>query len=386
MINIIMENLNTLLITGDCSILGSKLAEKLKYIYTAIEITVPVLVLLLCTIDLVKAVIAQEEGEMKKAQSRVIKRITIGLAIFFVPLLTDVILDIAGIATGTCGIGGTATVATKDFGTGPAPSFGGVNTLSTSEIQISYSPAQKASGVQIQNLTTGKYVNTTNKSTYTWKDLLDGTKYSFRVRSYYTNSEGKTTYSKWSSEKSATTKEKPKEQLPAIKLRSGSVSGQDIIKIGDSIANGMEKNHFFYSNSKCQSSYSAALKSGRKCSNCALYVSWIMQDAGLIPKGKTFYTYHANLRGNKSIIKDNPKLAVTYTNDTTASLVKSKKLVPGDIIGSKNLRHTMIYRGKSDDGRYEFLSAGTRGYFKAKRVAHTKFSGGHRIGIIIHPR
>lgn len=106
MINFFMNNINGLLITGDCSVLGTDFTKILKEVFMWIQIATPCLVIILCTVDVVQAVIAQEEKSMKEAQRRIIKRVMIGVAIFFVPILLDILLDFAGLATGTCGIGG----------------------------------------------------------------------------------------------------------------------------------------------------------------------------------------------------------------------------------------------------------------------------------------
>ena len=110
MINTILEGLNVLGIftdITDCpSVLGEELTEVLKYIYKGIQIAVPILVILLCSVDILKAVTAQEEKEMSHAVSNSIKRVIIGFAIFFVPILIDAILDLAGLTSGSCHIGG----------------------------------------------------------------------------------------------------------------------------------------------------------------------------------------------------------------------------------------------------------------------------------------
>ena len=106
----IINNLNILGIftnITDCdSVLGPDLTSVLQDIYGAIQIAVPILVILLCSVDIARAVIAQEEKDMKAAQAKAIKRIIIGLVIFFVPLIIDVLLDLVGLASGTCNIGG----------------------------------------------------------------------------------------------------------------------------------------------------------------------------------------------------------------------------------------------------------------------------------------
>ena len=110
MINTILEGLNVLgiftNITNCPSVLGPDLTEVLKDIYKAIQIAVPILVILLCSVDILKAVTAQEEKDMSAAVARSVKRVIIGFAIFFVPILIDAILDLAGLASGTCHIGG----------------------------------------------------------------------------------------------------------------------------------------------------------------------------------------------------------------------------------------------------------------------------------------
>ena len=67
---------------------------------------VPILVILFGTLDLAKAVIASKEDEMKKAQSTFVKRLLIGVVIFFVPLILDLIMYFADIVLGytTCGL------------------------------------------------------------------------------------------------------------------------------------------------------------------------------------------------------------------------------------------------------------------------------------------
>lgn len=106
MMNFIISNINILLITGDCSILGAEFQSILNEIFTWILIAVPCLVVVLCSVDIAKAVVSQDDKAMKNAQNSAIKRVIIGTVIFFVPLVLQILLDFAGIATGTCGIGG----------------------------------------------------------------------------------------------------------------------------------------------------------------------------------------------------------------------------------------------------------------------------------------
>lgn len=61
------------------------------------KIIVPILLILLGTLDFAKAVISSKEDQMKKAQSTFVKRVIAAVAIFFVPALVDLIMQLADI-------------------------------------------------------------------------------------------------------------------------------------------------------------------------------------------------------------------------------------------------------------------------------------------------
>lgn len=68
---------------------------------------VPILVIGLGTVDLAKAVISAKEDGMKKAQSTFIKRVLIGVVIFLVPVILDLIMYFIDLVLGNptvCGI------------------------------------------------------------------------------------------------------------------------------------------------------------------------------------------------------------------------------------------------------------------------------------------
>lgn len=73
------------------------LRSMIDTIMSYIRIIVPILIILLGTIDLAKAVIAGKEDNIKKAQTDFIKRIIAGVAVFLVPVLIDIIMDLAEI-------------------------------------------------------------------------------------------------------------------------------------------------------------------------------------------------------------------------------------------------------------------------------------------------
>ena len=75
-----------------------------KVIYNVIwvaMIVIPIVLIVYGTIDLGKAVIASDEKEIKAAQSRLIKRFIYAAAVFFVPLLVTVVMNV--VATGAEG-------------------------------------------------------------------------------------------------------------------------------------------------------------------------------------------------------------------------------------------------------------------------------------------
>lgn len=94
---------------NDCkSLLGVSLVEEINSYLLYIKIAVPILIIVLGSIDFVKAFIASDEDKMKKAQKHFIMRLIIGMVIFFIPAILNALLNIAnqvwGIFGNTCGI------------------------------------------------------------------------------------------------------------------------------------------------------------------------------------------------------------------------------------------------------------------------------------------
>ena len=106
MLDFIMTNFLVVIVQGDCSLLGAKLTKILIDVFYWIQIVVPILVVALGTADLASAVIAQDQSKMQKATSNVIKRVLVGVAIFFTPTIVGLLLDAASIGVGLCGVGG----------------------------------------------------------------------------------------------------------------------------------------------------------------------------------------------------------------------------------------------------------------------------------------
>ncbi len=80
--------------------------EFMQEIFTLIKIAAPIIVAALSTFDYIKAITASNADEMKKANKRTIKRIVIGLLVFFLPYLLEILFELFGLYDiSTCGIG-----------------------------------------------------------------------------------------------------------------------------------------------------------------------------------------------------------------------------------------------------------------------------------------
>lgn len=71
------------------------------YVVYIIRIAIPIIIVLLGTLDLGKAVIAGEDKKIKEAQKSFILRLIYGIAIFFVFTIVKVIFGILGVNTDT---------------------------------------------------------------------------------------------------------------------------------------------------------------------------------------------------------------------------------------------------------------------------------------------
>jgi len=65
-------------------------------ILKVIQWVVPIILILLGTIDLVKAVIAGKEDDIKKNQTALIKRIIAAVIVFLVPLIVGILMGMIG--------------------------------------------------------------------------------------------------------------------------------------------------------------------------------------------------------------------------------------------------------------------------------------------------
>ena len=88
---------------GHCGFSG-KLISWIANIIKWGKYLVPVVVMVLGILDFIKAIAADKEDEMKKAQGRFVKRLIAAALIFIVPFIIEFILDKLGFDAFGCGI------------------------------------------------------------------------------------------------------------------------------------------------------------------------------------------------------------------------------------------------------------------------------------------
>ena len=141
----------------------------------------------------------------------------------------------------------------------------------------------------------------------------------------------------------------------------------------DRVAENLEKDGFHYSVNGGKGSYRKS-KEKRRVTNCAIYVSWALQDAGIIKKGQVFWIDKGGaIRGKrKTCITKNSKLKVLHPHKKA----KHAGLKKGDICGWDSHIHTAVYAGRDAKDRTLWYSAGRDGgvkkngkwYFKAGKT------------------
>ena len=77
------------------NILGEKGVGILKTIKTLLQVAVPILLLVLGSLDFGTAIFAGDENEMKKSQQKFVKRVIFSVVIFLIPPILGVVLDMA---------------------------------------------------------------------------------------------------------------------------------------------------------------------------------------------------------------------------------------------------------------------------------------------------
>ena len=69
-------------------------------VFPIIQVGIPILLILFGTLDLGKAVVSNDDKEIKAATGKLIKRAIMAIAVFFVVLLVRIVFDWIGAGTG----------------------------------------------------------------------------------------------------------------------------------------------------------------------------------------------------------------------------------------------------------------------------------------------
>ena len=70
-----------------------KVPELTSFAVTAMEVAIPVIIVIFGMIDLIKAITSGKEDEMKKAQGIVIKRLIAGALVFFIFAIVKLLIN-----------------------------------------------------------------------------------------------------------------------------------------------------------------------------------------------------------------------------------------------------------------------------------------------------
>lgn len=105
------DDINSYNPNADCnSLLGSTEDEEsvawlLQQLLNYVKILGPILVVILSSLDFAKAIIASDDDNMKKAERKLMIRLILAVALFLIPTLVSVLLNIFGITTDQiCGL------------------------------------------------------------------------------------------------------------------------------------------------------------------------------------------------------------------------------------------------------------------------------------------
>lgn len=90
-------------------ILGDELLEFINKIFGWIQIAAPIIVIVLGGVEFAGAILQDDKDALKKALNKFIKRLIIAVALFFIPMILELLLkvfnEVSGSFSSTCGIG-----------------------------------------------------------------------------------------------------------------------------------------------------------------------------------------------------------------------------------------------------------------------------------------
>jgi len=79
---------------GNITCIPKKIPDLTSMFFTIIQIAIPVILVIIGSIDLVKGMSAQKEDEMKKGQKMFVKRLVVAAVVFFIVVFVKLLVSI----------------------------------------------------------------------------------------------------------------------------------------------------------------------------------------------------------------------------------------------------------------------------------------------------
>ena len=133
-------------------------------------------------------------------------------------------------------------------------------------------------------------------------------------------------------------------------------SAQKWLQTCEKVAKRLNGKFVFYK-SGASKSYKQAIKSKNYKCDCATYVSWCLQEYGILKEGQKFYST-GSLRYSSGATKANITKYAKIINVNKKVKDYYKELQPGDICCYGNPNHVNVYVGKTSDGSLTWDDAG----------------------------
>lgn len=73
---------------------GAPIIQLVGYVMLGFKIVIPLILLVLGSFELGKAIVAQKDDEIKAATSKLVKKLIVGIIIFFIPTLIGLIFNL----------------------------------------------------------------------------------------------------------------------------------------------------------------------------------------------------------------------------------------------------------------------------------------------------
>ena len=308
----------------------------LKVIYFIFEIIklafiiVPIGLIVMITVDFAKNIMSNED-EMKKNLSLVFKRVIMCVAIFFVPTIVRLAMNLVDIADPSFNIPYRDCIENAN--------------LSKIEEMEGYEETIKEQEKALEEEERKQQLSEKNEN----------------------QSSNNTIVSSNNSNNNNTNNNNESNNISSEETNNSS-NAQKFINALDEMSTIVEKDYkngkkWHYSNSHTEGTFEKERKNGRE-TNCAKYVSWALIEAGILKNGETIYKAYDSDNGINSLkgsaaskIQKSKKVKIiNFKGKKVKDLIQDGKLKAGDIILWNNVQHTNVYAGNK-----KFYDAGHSG-------------------------